>query len=455
MAQENTKNSKYEIDMCNGPLLGKILRFSLPLMLSGVLQLMFNAADTIVVGRFAGNTAMAAVGSTGALINLLVNVFIGLSVGTNVMVSHFYGSRLYKDLSDMIHTAVTTALVSGFFLIFIGIIFAKPALLIMGTPEDVIEQSVLYMRIYFLGMPAMMLYNFGGAILRAVGDTKRPLYFLTLAGVVNVVLNLIFVIVFHMGVAGVALSTAISQVLSAFLVLRCLTKTEGYLHLDLKQLRIVSEKLWKIIKIGVPAGLQGAMFSFSNVLIQSSVNSFGSLVMAGNTAASNLEGFVNVSMNTIHQTAVSFTGQNYGAMKFKRIGKLAVICLGLVTVIGLVMGNGAYLLGPHLLKLYSSDPAVIEYGMLRMLYLCVPYFVLGLMDVTVGFLRGMGCSIMPTIVSVLGICGFRVLWISTVFAHYHTLESLYISYLISWILTLTAHAVCFVIIYRRLLKKQA
>ncbi len=455
MAQESTKSSKYEIDMCNGPLFGKILIFALPLMLSGILQLLFNAADIVVVGQFAGSVALAAVGSTGSLINLLVNVFIGLSVGTNVMVAHFYGSKMYKELNEMIHTAILTALVSGIALVFIGFFFAGPALRLMGTPDDVIEHSILYMRIYFAGMPAMMLYNFGSAILRAVGDTKRPLYFLLGAGIINVVLNLIFVIVFHMGVAGVALATVISQVVSAALVVRCLMKTEGYLHLDLKQLRIVPDKLIKMVQIGIPAGLQGALFSISNVLIQSSVNSFGSTVMAGNTASGNIEGFVYTAMNAIHQTAISFTGQNYGAMKFKRIGKIAVICLGLVVVIGIVMGNGAFLFGSTLLKLYSSEAEVIEYGLLRMKYICITYFLCGMMDVMVGFLRGMGYSIMPMIVSLTGACLFRVVWIMTIFEHHRTLGTLYISYPISWLLTFMVHFICFIIIYRKLLKRNA
>ncbi len=453
MAQSNTKNSKYEIDMCNGPLLGKILVFSLPLMLSGILQLLFNAADIVVVGRFAGSTALAAVGSTGSLINLIVNVFIGLSVGTNVMVAHFYGSKLYRELNEVIHTAILTAFVSGIALVFIGFILAGPALRLMGTPEDVIEHSILYMRIYFAGMPAMMLYNFGGAILRAIGDTKRPLYYLFAAGIINVVLNLIFVICFHMGVAGVAAATVISQVVSAFLVIRCLLNTDGYLHLDLKQLRIVPDKLIKIVQIGLPAGLQGALFSISNVLIQSSINSFGSVVMAGNTAASNIEGFVYTSMNAVHQTAISFTGQNYGAMKFKRIGKLAAICLGFVAVVGLVMGVGGYVFSSTLLRLYSADPIVISYGVLRMGYVCLPYFLCGLMDVMVGLMRGMGYSIMPMIVSLTGACLFRIVWIMTVFEHHKTLETLYISYPISWFLTFSVHLLCFLHVYRKLLKR--
>lgn len=449
---KQNKSKSYEIDMCNGPLFGKIMLFFVPLMLSGILQLLFNAADIVVVGRFAGNQALAAVGSTSSLINLLVNVFIGLSVGANVLVARFYGANKEKELSEMVHTAILTALISGCILVVLGAVLSGPALRLMDTPEDVIDQSILYMRIYFIGMPAMMAYNFGSAILRAVGDTKRPLYYLLIAGVVNVILNLIFVIVFSMGVAGVAWATVLSQVISAALVLRCLIKSDAGYRLDLKQLKIVPDKLLKMIQIGVPAGLQGALFSISNVLIQSSVNSFGSLAMAGNTAASNIEGFVYTSMNAFHQTAISFTGQNYGARKYKRIGKILLICQIMVMVVGLVMGNLAYAFAEILLRLYSSDAVVIEYGVLRLSIICVLYCLCGMMDVMVGSLRGMGYSIMPMLVSLTGACLFRVIWIYTIFKAYPTLECLYISYPISWALTFLVHLLCFAVVYRKLIK---
>lgn len=449
---EKSQSKKYEIDMCNGPLFGKIMIFYVPLMLSGVLQLLFNAADIIVVGRFAGSEALAAVGSTSSLINFLVNLFIGLSVGANVLVARFYGAGQKKELSEMVHTAVLTSVVGGVALVIIGVAVAKPALQLMGTPDDVISQSILYMRIYFCGMPAMMAYNFGSAVLRAVGDTKRPLYYLLVAGVVNVVLNLIFVIGFHMGVAGVATATVISQVISAVLVLRCLIISDSDYQLNLKELKIVPDKLFKMIQIGVPAGLQGALFSISNVLIQSSVNSFGSVAMAGNTAASNIEGFVYTAMNAFYQTAISFTGQNMGALKYKRVGKIALICQGMVLVVGLVLGNGAYFLSGTLLKLYSTEAEVIQYGMLRMSIICVTYCLCGMMDVMVGSLRGMGYSIMPMLVSLTGACLFRVVWIYTVFQQIRTLECLYWSYPISWTLTFTVHLICFGVVYRKLLK---
>lgn len=452
--EEKKKDSKkYEIDMCNGPLLGKILVFYFPLMLSGVLQLLFNAADIIVVGKFAGDEALAAVGSTSALINLLVNVFIGLSVGTNVLVSRYYGAGQKKELGEMVHTSVLTSLISGLILVFVGFFLAGPALRMMDTPEDVIQMSILYMRIYFAGMPVMMAYNFGSAILRAVGDTKRPLYYLLVAGVLNVALNLLFVIVFHMSVAGVALATVISQGLSAFLVLRSLVKSDADYKLYISKLRIEGDKLMKMIRIGVPAGLQGALFSVSNVLIQSSVNSFGKIAMAGNTAAGNIEGFVYTAMNALHQTAISFTGQNYGAKKFDRIGRILFICLTLVIGVGLLLGNGAYWLGGTLLTLYTDNPEAIGFGILRLSIICTTYCLCGMMDVIVGSIRGMGYGIMPMLVSLTGACLFRVVWIYTIFQRVHTLECLYYSYPISWALTFGAHLLCFFLIFRREKKK--
>lgn len=450
---EKVSSKKYEIDMCNGPLLGKILIFYIPLMLSGILQLLFNAADIVVVGRFAGNESLAAVGSTSSLTNLIVNLFIGLSVGANVLVARYYGAGQKDELKEMVQTAVATAFVSGVFLIFAGFFVSRPALGWMGTPKDVIDHSVLYMRIYFGGMPFMMVYNFGSAVLRAVGDTKRPLYYLLIAGVVNVVLNLIFVIVFSMGVAGVASATVISQAISAVLVVRCLIRSDSVYRLEMKGIRIASDKLLKMVQIGIPAGMQGALFSISNVLIQSSVNSFGSVAMAGNTAGSNIEGFVYTAMNAFHQAAISFCGQNYGAQKYKRIGKVLLICEGLVIVVGAVMGNAAYFFAGTLLRIYSPDLEVIRYGVLRLSYICVTYFLCGMMDVIVGALRGMGYAIMPMLVSLTGACLFRVVWIYTVFQKYRTLECLYISYPISWALTFLVHLVCFAVVYRKVLKR--
>lgn len=450
-----SRGKSYEMDMCSGPLLKKILIYALPLMLSGILQLLFNAADIIVVGNFTGSSALAAVGSTSSLINLLVNLFIGLSIGANVLVARYYGARDAKSVEETVHTSILTAGVGGVFLIFVGFFAARPLLELMGTPEDVIDQAVLYMRIYFVGMPAFMLYNFGAAILRAIGDTRRPLYFLMIAGIVNVILNLISVIIFKMGVAGVAIATVVSQVISAVLVILCLLRTDGMCRLQVSKLRINRHKLLSMLRIGLPAGLQGIVFSISNVLIQSSVNSFGSQVMAGNTAASNIEGFVYTAMNAIYQTSLSFTSQNFGAGQYKRIDRILARCLMVVAVIGLVLGNGAYLLGSQLLSIYSPDPEVISYGLIRLSIICTTYFLCGLMDVMVGSIRGLGFSILPMLVSLTGACAFRVLWIFTVFAWDRTLVCLYISYPVSWLLTALAHFICYLIVRRRVFPKEA
>lgn len=441
----------YEMNMCEGPLFHKIILFAIPLILSGILQLLFNAADIIVVGRFSGSHSLAAVGSTSSLINLLVNLFIGVSVGANVLVGRYYGANEYKNMEESVHTAIYTAIVSGIIMIFVGVLLARPLLELMGTPQNVIELSIVYMRIYFIGMPAFMVYNFGAAILRSVGDTKRPLYFLMIAGIVNVAFNLVFVILFHMGVAGVALATIISQTISAVLILLSLMQSEGALHLDLKKLKIHKDKLIQMLKIGLPAGLQGTIFSISNVLIQSSVNSFGDTVMAGNTAANNIEGFVYTAMNAIYQTSLSFTSQNIGAKKYHRIDKILITCLLVVSAVGLILGCGAYLLGKPLLALYTTNEEVIRYGMLRMSIICTFYLFCGIMDVFVGSIRGLGYSIMPMLVSLSGACLFRVIWIFTIFQMDPTLQTLYISYPISWLLTLSIHFICYLVIRRKVL----
>lgn len=450
MERQKSSRKNYEIDMCNGPLLPKILMFSIPLMLSGVLQLLFNAADIVVVGRYTGNQALAAVGSTGALINLLVNLFIGLSVGVNVMVAKYYGAKREQDIHDTVHTAVLVAVLAGVVLTVAGILLAHPMLSLMGTPSDVIDAASGYMRIYFCGMIGTLVYNFGGAVLRGVGDTRRPLYILFAAGVVNVIFNLIFVITFKMGVAGTAVATAISQFLSAGLILYCLGKSEASYRLKLKELGIDLRKLKEMAAIGIPAGMQGAVFSISNVLIQSSVNSFGSIAMAGNTAAANIEGFVYVAMNTFHQSALSFTSQNFGSHQFKRITKVVWLCLGLVTATGLVLGMGAYLAGDLLLRIYTPDAEVISYGLLRMGIICAPYFLCGIMDVMSGCLRGLGHSVLAMLVSMLGACGLRILWIYTVFALWPRLEILFISYPVTWTVTFLAHMICFLVVMGRL-----
>ena len=440
----------YEMDMTSGPLLGKILAFSFPLMCSGVLQLLFNAADIIVVGRYAGHTALAAVGSTSSLINLLVNLFVGLSVGANVLIAGSYGAGRMEAVHKGVHTAMLTALVGGIALIFVGLAASRPMLSLMGTPDDVIDQAALYLRIYFVGAPSLLVYNFGAAILRAVGDTRRPLYFLTLAGVLNVILNLVFVIVFSMGVAGVALATILSQTLSAWLIVLCLMHNTGAFQLVLQELRIDKEQFQEILRIGVPAGIQGMVFSLSNVVIQSSVNSFGSAVMAGNTAASNIEGFVYTCMNAVSQTSMSFVSQNVGARRFARVDQVVLRCMLLSAGVGILLGNSAYLLGRWLLGIYTPEPQVITYGLYRMSVVCTTYFLCGWMDCLACSVRGLGSSMLPMIVSILGACVLRIIWVMTLFQWERTQLCLYLSYPVSWAITAAVHLICFLILRRKI-----
>ena len=442
-----------EIDMTTGPLIPKILAFSIPLMLSGILQLLFNAADIIVVGQFASPQAMAAVGSTGSLNNLIVNIFLGLSIGSSVLMARFYGAKNRENIHDLIHTSILLSLTSGCVLIILGQLLAKPLLTIMGTPDDVINQSILYMRIVFLGMPAMLTYDFGAGILRAVGDTKRPLAYLFIAGIINVCLNLISVIIFGMGVAGVAIATITSQYISALLVLRCMIKTNSVYKLNLKELRIRKSMLLRIIRIGVPAGIQGALFNVSNVLIQSSINSFGSLVMAGNTAAANIEGFVYTSMNAVYQASTNFTSQNVGAHKTKNITPVLLSCMLIVTSVGLILSTIVEVFAYQLLGIYSADADVISYGIERLHVVCLTYFLCGLMDTACGSIRGLGYSIAPTLVSLAGACGLRILWIYTVFQFHRTQFVLYLSYPVSWVVTFIAHIICFIIFSKKWKRK--
>ena len=439
----------YEMDMTAGAILPKLLLFSLPLILSSILQLLFNAADVIVVGRFEGENALAAVGSTGALINLIVNIFMGLSVGANVVIARYYGAGQYKDTSEAVHTSVTVSVIGGAILAVFGFIMAHTLLVWMGSPAEVLPLATLYVKIYFLGMPFNALYNFGSSVLRAVGDTQRPLIYLTLAGIANVILNLLFVAVFHMGVAGVALATIVSQAISAILVLLCLLRTEGAIHVDLRKLRIHAEKLLEIARIGLPAGLQGAFFSLSNVLIQSTVNSFGNIVMAGNSVSANIEGFIYVAMNALHQAAITFTSQNFGARKYLRIRRICLLSVLTVTVIGILLGAIALVFQTPLLSIYSTEPEVIAAGIIRMNIIASTYFLCGIMDVLCGVLRGLGSTIAPMIISVLGACALRIFWIYCILPFDRTLQMLYISYPVSWAITAAVHGACLVYLLRR------
>lgn len=447
--------SSHDIDMTHGSVFPKLLVFAFPLALSGLLQLTFNAADIIVLGRFVGADALAAVGSTGSLNGLMVNFFIGLSVGVNVVVATNYAARKFEDVSRIVHTSIALALVCGIALIFVGWFLSEPMLKLMGSPENVLPLSVRYMRIYFLGMPFIQLYNFGSAVLRSIGDTKRPLIYLTVAGVSNVILNLFFTIVLKMGVAGVALATTASNMISSMLVLRALIREDSCLHLDLKKLNLDGKTILKFARVGIPAGIQSVLFATSNVLIQSSVNSFGSVVMAGNSAAANLEGFWYTVMHSFYTAAITFMGQNVGAKKYSRMGKIVWSCFAGQLMISAVFMLLFKIFGPQLLTLYTTEPEVIESGMMRLTIFTFSYWLCGLMDIAAGFLRGMGYGTLPTVISLLGAVGFRIVWIYTAFAATHSYSVLLIGYPISWLLTFVLHMIVYGIFKSRLPKEDA
>lgn len=448
----------HEIDMTNGPIFTKILAFSVPLMLTGILQLLFNAADVIVVGKFAGSVALAAVGSTGSLINLLVNVFIGISTGANVLTARFFGSQDRERMHRCVHTAMLLSGILGLFIGVVGAFLSGELLKLMNTDPEVLPLSTLYLRIYFIGVPATVVYNFGAAILRAIGDTDRPLRFLFVSGVINVVLNLVTVICLNMSVAGVAIATAVSQYVSAFLVVMCLCRSEGAYRLSLGKLSLHKDMVGQIFAIGLPAGLQSSIFSISNVIIQSTINSFGYVVMAGSSASANVEGFVYVAMNSVYHAALCFTSQNIGARKYDRLNKVIVSCVLTDLLIGVTLSALAYGFGPQLLSLYISGgdadrDAVIAAGMNRMAFVCAPYFLCGLMEVFCGLLRGMGKAWTPLVISALGSCVLRIVWVYTVFAANPTLDTLFISYPISWALTALTHSVALFFTKRSLTRR--
>ena len=427
-----------EIDMTTGKLLPKMIRFALPILLSTVLQLLFNAADIVVVSRFAGSAAFAAVGSTGALINLIINLFVGLSVGASIMVAKSYGAKDPDMIKRSVHTAVTTSLIGGVGLGILGFVLAKPLLTLMGTPDDVIGLAVLYMRIYFMGMPAVLFYNFGSAVMKSSGDPDRPLMYLTISGVLNVLLNLFFVIVLHMTVDGVAIATIASQTLSSVLVLRYLLKTDKPIHLNLKELKIDPKILGEMLRIGIPAGIQASLFSLSNVVIQSAVNSFGKIAIAANSAVGNIGGFIYASFNAIQQAALNFASQNKGARLYKRATKVLWCALLMVTSSGVFLCTTATIFGNTLLHIYSSDPNVIVKGLTLMHIMTIVYYLFGIGDVMGGYLRGMGYSILPMMVTLIGVCGLRVVWISWIYPIFGSFEWIFYSYPVSWIITCIA-----------------
>ena len=439
-------------DMLHGPLLGNLISYAIPIMLTGILQLLFNAADLVVVGQYRGSVSVAAVGATGSLTSLIINLFIGLSIGAGVTVAHGIGSRDDERVHRTVHTAILLSLIAGILVAVVGVTMCERFLIWMGTPDDVLPLSAVYMRIYFTAMPLVMLFNFAASILRAAGDTKSPLLILALSGVINVVLNIIFVTALGMNVDGVALATVISTAVSAVLVTVVLMRRGDALRLEIRKLRIYKAQLLKILRIGLPAGIQSSIFAISNVLIQSSINSFGKIAMSGNAAANNIEGFVYTSMNAFYQTAVNFVGQNVGARQYKRVAKIMWLCLACVSVLGISLSNLVYAFGPQLLGIYITDsPDAIGYGMIRFTYVCMPYFLCGMMEVCTGALRGMGVSLMPMLASIIGVCGIRIGWIMTVFRmpEYHSLESLYFSYIVSWFFTTVFHLISFLVIHRK------
>ena len=446
---------RHQKSMLQGPLFPNVITYSIPIILTSILQLLFNAADLVVVGRFCGSVSVAAVGATGAITSLIVNLFIGLSVGAGVSTAHAIGGKNEDETHRTIHTALPTALVGGAVLSIVGIAFSDTLLRWMGTPENVLPLSTVYMRIFFGGMVFNMVYNFSAAILRAAGDTKSPLIFLTTAGIVNVVLNVFFVTVFHMNVAGVALATTISQGISAVLAVMALMRRTDACRLEIKKLRFYKKQFKKIVSLGLPAGVQSSMFSISNVVIQSSINSFGDVFMSGNASAGNLGGFVMVAMDAFNQAALNFTGQNVGAGQYKRVRKILLTCLACTAVVGLAGGLTVLAFGRQLLGIYITDsPQAIEYGILCLSYICAPYFLLGMINVMGGTLRGLGVSVPPMIISILGICGVRIAWIYTIFQQpqYHTPECLFFSYPLSWVITLVSQFVLFTVVYRKRMK---
>ncbi len=422
----------HDLDMCNGPLFGKILTFSLPIMAMNALQLLFNTTNMVVVGRFSGSEALAAVGATGALINLIVNFFMGLSVGTSVIVAQDYGADKPNDVSRSVHTSMAISVIAGLLVMVLGLTLWRPLLVVMGTPEDIFDLSAQYMIIYFFSLPASMVFNFGAAILRAVGDSRRPMYYLLIAGVVNVFVNLFLVIVLHMGVAGVAWSTVASQYLAMALIVICLCRSHGAIHFNLRQMRIDRHKLAQIVRIGLPAGLQGLLFSISNVLIQSAVNSFGSTMVAASSAASNIEGFVGTAMNAYYNAAITFAGQNMGARKVDRIDTIAKVCTVLIFATWIVLGGATMLFARPLLSIYTNDPQVIELGAMRINVMMIAFFTCGMMNVYPGLTRGMGYSVLPMVSTLVGACLLRIVWLVTVFSWFPTEIILFACYPITW-----------------------
>ena len=444
---------KYEIDMCNGSIFPKILAFSLPLMLTGILQLMFNAADIAVIGKFAGDDSLAAIGSTTTVVNFFVNIFMGLSIGVNVVVSTAYGAKQYDKMHRTVQTAVLVSVFLGVTVGISGLLYAKPVLLLLKTPSDIIEKAALYLKIYFLGLPALMIFNYIASILRAFGDTKRPLYFLLLGGIINVGLNLIFTINLKLDVAGVAIATVISEVFSMILIVICLVKTKECYRYNIKEFKLYTQELFEMIKIGFPAAINSSLFSVSNMIIQSGVNSFGSVVVAGNSVSSSVEGFVYTSMDSVSQATLSFTGQNVGAKKYNRLNKILTNSLIAVTIIGLFMGFTCLSLSGLLFRIYTNSPAVMQAAKVRSWVIMPTYFMCGIMNVFIGSIRGHGYTVLPTLISAVGILVTRAVWVFTVFKKFHIIQMLYVSWPVSYLIVIAAFVISYIIIHKIISKK--
>lgn len=444
--------SHRQVEMTAGPLLPNVLAFTVPLILSGVLQLLYNSADIIVVGRFADSVAMASVGATTSLIHLLVSMLMGLSVGASVAVARATGAGDRDGVRCAVHTSMALAVLSGVLLGALLLLLSAPLLELMGCPENVLVGAKLYLNIYAVGLPASLIYNYGAAILRAVGDTKRPLYYLTISGVVNIILNVLLVAGLKLSVAGVAIATIVSEFISAALVLASLITSHGDIRFEPKKTRVERRSLSLILRIGIPAGLQSSMFSISNVLIQSAINSFGAAAIAGNTAAASIEGFATTVSNSISQAALTFSSQNMGAEKYQRVRRVLAVCLAATLVGGLTLGLLIYVFGTPLLSLFNTDPDVIANGLIRVSHNMPLYVLFCMQDTFVGQLRGIGYSLLPTITSLSGICLLRVVWLYTAFAASPTLDTLYLSYSVSWAVALAALVVCYAVVVRKLPK---
>ncbi len=445
--------NRFEMDMTSGSIMPKLISFAFPLMASSILQLLFNAVDVITVGQFTGSEALAAVGSTTALINMLINLFTGISLGTNVLAARFFATKQDKEMSDTVHTSVLFALISGVSMALIGILLARPLLTLMDTPDNVIDQSVLYMRIYFAGMPFFMLYTYCAAILRAIGDTKRPLIFLLISGAINTGLNILLVVKYDMGVAGVGIATVVSQLISCVLVMICLLKAEGAYRLDFRKLKIVPKHLFTIFKVGIPAGVQGTVINFSNVLLQSSVNPFGSDAMAGYTSANNILGFLFVSINSVSQSCMSFMSQNYSVKNYDRMKRVMRDCVILEVIISVVLGSLTAIFGHQLLSIFSKSEDVIAHGMSILIITSSTYVLCSIMDMVPSALRGMGYSTIPMMFSIIGTVGTRIVWIYKLFPHNKTLDFLFISYPVSWAVTVLMQLTYYIIVIRIVKKK--